>query len=139
MPENNNTPIYILDSFAMLAFLGGENGMVRVKEVLQGAADQQCKAAMSLINLGEVLYITEREVSLAQAQAVLAAIEQLPLTLLPVEQKDVLTAAHLKANYPIAYADAFVIAAALETGGTVLTGDPEFKAVENQITIEWFN
>ena len=74
---------------------------------------------------------------LAQAQAVLAVIEQLPLGLLPVEQKDVLAAAHLKANHRISYADAFVVAAALESNATILTGDPEFRAVEKQVTIDW--
>jgi ribonuclease VapC len=39
----------------------------------------------------------------------------------------VLAAAHIKARFPIAYADAFAVVAALEHGGVVLTGDPEFR------------
>ena len=137
MPMSSENLLYVLDSFAMLAFLGGETGMEQVKDVLRLAAENRCKVIMSLINLGEVLYITEREVGLAQAQAALAVIEQLPLELIPVMQKEVLAAAHLKANYRISYADAFAIATAVEYNGTILTGDPEFETVEKFVSVEW--
>jgi ribonuclease VapC len=48
-----------------------------------------------------------------------------------------LAAAHIKANHSVAYADAFAVAAAQELGGAVLTGDPEFKEVEELIAVEW--
>ena len=44
---------------------------------------------------------------------------------------------HIKANYPLAYADAFVIAASLEHDGAIITGDPEFKAVSQIVRIDW--
>jgi ribonuclease VapC len=130
-------PVYILDSFAMLAYLDGEEGMRRVQEVMEEASRGGCRVALSLINLGEVLYITEREVGLALAQATLAAIEQLPVEILAASKETVLAAAHIKANHAIAYADAFAVAAAQELKGTVLTGDPEFKEVEAVIAVEW--
>ena len=43
------------------------------------------------------------------------------------------------AQEPVAYADAFAIAAAQELGGSVLTGDPEFETVEILIKIEWLD
>ncbi len=67
----------------------------------------------------------------------LAAIEQLPLEILPATRERVLTAAHIKANFPVAYADAFAIAATQEFNATAVTGDPEFASVESIITIEW--
>ena len=88
-------------------------------------------------NVGEVLYITEREIWLAPAQAALAAIDQLPIEILPVTKEASLAAAHIKANHPIAYADAFAVAAAQEFNATVLTGDPEFQAVSELVTVEW--
>jgi ribonuclease VapC len=92
---------------------------------------------MSLINLGEVAYITERERGLAKAQEVLAMVEQLRIEILPVDRPTVLAAAHVKANHPVAYADAFAIAAAQKLEGTLVTGDPEFEAVQEIIEIEW--
>jgi ribonuclease VapC len=130
-------PVYVLDSFAVLAYLDGEQGMARVQEVLEEASREGCQVVLSLINLGEVLYFTERDVGLTQAQAALAAVEQLPIEILAATKETMLTAAHIKANHSVAYADAFAVAAAQELGGAVLTGDPEFKEVEELIAVEW--
>jgi len=129
--------VYVLDSFALLAYLGGEKGMTHVREILANSARTQCRAYLSLISLGEVLYIIERERSLPKAQGALAAIEQLPLEILPASRDAVLAAAHVKARFPISYADAFVVAAAQEHDGTILTGDPEFAAVQSLVRVEW--
>ncbi len=48
---------YVLDSFALLASLDGEPGMARVRSVLEGAAARRHTVYLSLINLGEALYI----------------------------------------------------------------------------------
>ena len=128
---------YVLDSFALLAYLGGERGMARVREVLDNSAQGKCRALLSLISLGEVLYILERERSLPKAQQALAAIEQLPLEILPASRDAVLAAAHVKARFPLAYADAFVVAAAQQHEATILTGDPEFAGVQSLVRVEW--
>jgi len=130
-------PFYIFDSFAILAFLEGEEGAKRVQAVLEAARQEKAKVAFSVINLGEVMYIVERERGLAAAQKVLAIIEQLPLEILPATQERILSAAHIKARFRVAYADAFAIAAAQEFGGVALTGDPEFVEVEKIIQVEW--
>ncbi len=135
--SNNPKPIYILDSFAVLAFLEGEPSANRIQAILLAAQQERARVYFSVINLGEVLYITERERSLVIAQQALAAIEQLPLELLDASQTRVLAAAHIKANYPISYADAFVVAAAQELQATVVTGDPEFAKVTAIIQVEW--
>jgi len=135
--SNEQKPIYILDSFALLAFLEGEPSADRIQVILQAAQEARAQVYLSVINLGEVLYITERERSLVTAQQVLAVIEQLPLELLDASQTRVLAAAHIKANYPIAYADAFAVAAAQEFQATVVTGDPEFAKVTALIRVEW--
>ena len=134
---NASTAIYVLDSFALLAYLGGEEGEGRVKEILHDASRGESRVLLSLINLGEVVYITERERGLAKAQEVLAIIEQLPIEILPVDRQAVLGAAHIKAHYPVAYADAFTITAAQANDGMLVTGDPEFEAVKDVIRIEW--
>ena len=134
---SDSTTIYILDSFALLAYLGGEAGEGRVKEILRETSRENNRTLMSLINLGEVVYITERERGLAKAQEVLAIIEQLPIEILSVDRQVVLGAAHVKANYPVAYADAFAITAAQANDGVLVTGDPEFETVKDDIRIEW--
>ena len=136
---NDDAAVFVLDSFALLAYLDGEEGMERVRNILVKASQELCRVVQSVINLGEVLTITEREVGLTLAQAVLASVEQLPIEILPATKEAVLAAAHIKANYSVAYADAFAVAAAIEFGGTVLTGDREFELVEGLVKVEWLD
>jgi predicted nucleic acid-binding protein len=132
-----NAPAFVLDSFAMLAYLQGEKNGVRVREIFQSAQSDRQSIYMSLINLGEVLYLTERRQGIQKAQDTLALIRQLPVEVLAVDEQTVFSAAHINANYTISYADAFVIVAAQTVSGTVITGDPEFSAVEELVNIEW--
>jgi ribonuclease VapC len=136
---SDSTADFILDSYALLAYLGGEPGEARVKEILHDASLDEIRVLMSLINLGEVVYITERERGMAKAQEVLAMVEQLPIEVLPVDRQTVLAAAHVKANHPVAYADAFAIEAAQKLEGSLITGDPEFETVQELIQIEWID
>ena len=50
-----------------------------------------------------------------------------------------LEAAHIKASHPLSYADAFVVAVAINQKAIVLTGDPEFESVETLVNVEWLN
>jgi len=130
---------YVLDSFALLAYLEGEAGMPRVRSVLQGATARRHLVYLSLINLGEALYITERERGLVEARRALGAIDQLPLEIVGVSRSTVLAAAHIKARFPIAYADAFAVVTAQERAGVVITGDSEFRPLVEAglVAVEW--
>ena len=136
-----NASAYVLDSFAVLAYFEGEPGMARVRTLLTEAAKGTLTLHLSVINLGEVLYIVEREQGLVAAQRVLAALDQLPIQVQPAERSVVLAAARLKARYPISYADAFAVVAAQEHRAVLVTGDPEFKSVETDglLKVEWLS
>ena len=130
---------FVLDSFALLAYLEGKAGMPRVRSLLEGATAQRHIVYLSLINLGEALHITERERGLVEARRTLGAVDQLPLHVIPVSRSTALAAAHVKARYPIAYADAFAVVAAQEHGAVVMTGDPEFEPLveDGVVAVEW--
>lgn len=134
MPDQ---PVFVLDSFAVLAHLQDESGRGRVVTLLEDAARGECLVLLSLINLGEVAYLLERRRGLARTQAALAVVEALPVAVLPADRDAVLVAAHLKALYPISFADASAAAAAQMHQATLLTGDPEFNALGHQINVEW--
>ena len=129
--------IFIFDSYALLAYLGGESGQARVKDVLLQTRDEKCHLLLCMINFGEVLYMTERRRGFAAAQSVQAMIENMPIEIVDVTRNLVLDAAHMKANYTLSYANAFVVALAQRENGIVLTGDPEFSNVEKLIHLEW--
>ncbi len=131
------TAVYVLDSFALLAYFEDEPGEHRVKAVLAQAARQRAEVYASVVNYGEVVYITEREHGLRAAQKLIAAIDQLPMTVVDADRRLTLTAAHVKARHPLSYADAFAVALTQARNATLLTADPEFRAVEALVLIEW--
>jgi len=130
-------PRYVLDSFALLAYLAAEPGAAQVKAVLVAARARQAEAYLSIINYGELIYITEREQGLPAAQRAISAVDQLPIHLIEADRRQTLAAAHIKAHHAISYADAFAAALAEGLAATLLTGDPEFRKVANRITVEW--
>ncbi|MCJ7434901.1 MAG: type II toxin-antitoxin system VapC family toxin [Anaerolineales bacterium] len=134
---SRNNPVFVLDSFALLAYLNDEPGRARVKEVLRLAEQGLCRVLLCMINFGEVLYTTERRRGLATAQSVQSLIESMPISILDTTRNLVLDAAHIKANHALSYADAFAVAAALRESAIILTGDPEFASVESIVTVEW--
>jgi predicted nucleic acid-binding protein len=130
-------PVYVLDSFALLSYLQGEAGMERIQSLLQEANKDRCHIFLCVINLGEVLYLVERERGMVKAHEILAAIQQLPIEIFPAETQTVLDAAHIKANHILSYADAFAVSCAQAVEGTVLTRDREFESVEQIVNVEW--
>lgn len=131
------TTAYVLDSFALLAYLQDEPLASRIEKLLDNADKQKCRLFLSIINLGELLYITERRGGVAKAQDALALIRQLPIEVLPADEQSVLAAAHIKANHSLSYADAFTVAVAMQEKASILTGDPEFQSVESLVTVDW--
>jgi len=127
----------VLDSFALLALLRGEPGAKVVRDLLILAAEGNVTLLMSEINLGEVLYQVERRHGADEASETLSELEAIPIRMMEVTRARLLTAAHLKANHPIAYADAFAAALAQEYGATLVTGDPQFRALAPALEIEW--
>jgi ribonuclease VapC len=134
MPE---MPHYILDAFAVTAYLENEPGAARIEKIIEDARAGKCSAYLSIINLGEVLYNTERKYGFTKAQETLGLIKEMPIEILPADNQTVLAAAHIKANYALSYADAFVVVAAHKINGIIMTGDPEFEEVTELAQIEW--
>jgi ribonuclease VapC len=133
----DNPPAFTLDTFALLAYLRDEPSASRIEKLLKDARQGRCRLYLSIINLGEILYITERRSGLENVQDALALLRQLPIHVLPADEQAVFAAAHIKANYTVSYADSYAIAAAQQVGGTLITGDPEFSVVEDVVNIEW--
>ncbi len=129
--------VWVLDSFALLAYLQGEPGMPRVQAILAEAQDDATKVWMSLINFGEVVYAFRRRRGLDATQDMMALVDHLPVHIAGVDRGVVLAAANIKATRRVSYADAFAVALAQEKNAKVVTGDPEFKQVEDTVRVAW--
>lgn len=79
---------------------------------------------MSWINLGEVSSVVERVAGREEARQVVSDLRRILDMDVPSASR-VLEAAHLRAQYPMPYADAFALATAIGHGARLLTGDPE--------------
>lgn len=128
---------YVLDSYAILAFLEDEPGAEEVEDILAASARGEAQAWLSIINFGEVLYITERERGLSPAHRIVALIDQLPIRVIDADRERTFAAAHVKAHHALSYADAFAVALAVELEARVVTGDPEFRKTETLAPVLW--
>ena len=128
---------YVLDSFALLAFLQGEVGAPRVRDVLEYGQANKDTLFLSVVNLSECLYIVERNGGSARARQVWEALQECPVRIEPASERHALVAARIKASHRVSLADAYAVALALEQAATVVTGDPEFKEVEEMIPVLW--
>ncbi|MBS1252993.1 MAG: tRNA(fMet)-specific endonuclease VapC [Anaerolineales bacterium] len=108
-----------------------------MRELLRAADQDAVQVHLCLINYGEVLYIVERRWGESELHKVAARLENLPIEIHPADRSLTFAAAHVKAHHPLSYADAFAVALAQMLGSTVVTGDPEFEAVEELVKVEW--
>lgn len=128
---------FVLDSFALLRFIQKEPGNEPVKAILDDAMSGKARVMLNVINMGEIIYTVQRRFGQQAKLDVVKSISLLEIKILPAPNDLVYRAAELKAQFPMAYADTFVVASALEHGATVVTGDPEFRQVEHLVKILW--
>jgi uncharacterized protein len=128
----------LLDSFALLAYLNQDKGFKMVHEALASAQAAGDLLLMNEINVGEAYYILHRRRGRDKAEYFLdTTLQALPITTVANTFDDVMAAARIKAEYPMAFADCLAVATARSQGAVIMTGDPEFKKVEHLVDIEW--
>lgn len=127
----------VLDSFALVSLFHREPGWEMVQAALYAQQRAKARAFLNWINWGEFYYIVKRKVGAAQAAEALHLLEQLPIELVAVDLPLVREAAEIKSEHALSYADAFCVATARRLSGTILTSDPEFRAVEHLVTVQW--
>lgn len=128
---------YVLDSFAVFAYLQNEAGGSRVERLLQAAARREVICRLSVINAGEVVYGIDRRGGIEAVRQFLVLLGESAILVEPATWERVLAAARVKARYRLSYADAFAAGLAQELGGTIVTGDPEFHLVADLVNVEW--
>ncbi len=126
-----------LDAQAVVAYLEMGNGWQTIRDLFAELASDHRQALMTAVSIGELYYAVERlhgPVALPELGRVLA---KLPIEPVPADVPLAKEAAAFKATRKMSYADCFAAALAKLRGGRVVTGDPEFRAVEPEIPILW--
>jgi ribonuclease VapC len=129
----------VLDSYALLAFLRGEDGDGKVRQLLERAGERDQPLHMTEVNYAEVKYIIIRKDGRQRWASIAADLPALPLEFHPITRPLADIAADFKAQYKISLADAFAAALAKEKKAELVTGDPEFKPLEGEVKIRWIS
>ncbi|MHC1728393.1 MAG: type II toxin-antitoxin system VapC family toxin [Syntrophobacteraceae bacterium] len=129
--------LMVLDSYALIAFFEDEHGAGQVHDLLIKAEKSGEKLLMSVINLGEVWYSIAQGYSERTADEKLREIHEMSIEIVNADWALTRRAASFKARGKIAYADCFAAALACERRAKLVTGNPEFKLLEDEVKIFW--
>ena len=131
--------VKVLDSWALLAHFEGEKAGEKVRELLKEAAEDQKKLLISVINWGEVLYTVESRYGRAKRDETEHLMNQMHLEVVEIDKELTREAAHIKAGAKLPYADAFAASLALLRKAELVTGDKDFRSVQEKILIRWLS
>jgi predicted nucleic acid-binding protein len=134
---------YVLDSFALLAWLRDEPGADSVQNLVERAEQKRASLFVSWMNIAEIYYITKRrsidpDPQLA-ADRVVELLQNLPIQIESISKREAVGAGRLKADYAMSLADAFAAALAKTHNARLVTGDPEFEPLDEkeEVSILW--
>ena len=128
---------YVLDASALTAYFEKEPGYEKVQELLTKAASSKQFLLLSAVNWGEVFYVTFRNHGNESAEEISRVIESFPIDVVPVDRTLAKQAALYKASHKMSYADCFAAALAKIQKASLVTGDKDFKQLEDEIKIAW--
>ncbi len=129
---------YLMDSFAIISYLNEEKGYKQVRDHMAIAQEAGEHVLMNEMNVGEVFYTLSRKRSIEDADFFLETmLAALPIALISNSFDNVIDAARIKAEYPLSFADCFIVATAQKEDAVIITGDPEFSKVAHLVEIEW--
>ena len=131
---------YVVDSWAVMEWLKRRQpAALLFRRLIERANEGDIVLWMSMVNLGEVYYTSRKEWGLEQAEGVLERVIALPIKSVSVSDDQVFAAARLKSIYKISYADAFGASLAISKSCALVTGDQEFRSLEQAgiLRLEW--
>jgi predicted nucleic acid-binding protein len=121
---------YVLDANAVIRYFGVGDGQggEKVRGLFEQAERNQAHLSMSVINLGEVLYVLLKHIGEQRAFAYIQALQH-AVTLIDADTNKTIEAATLKHQYKLGYADSFAAALALSLKATLVSADPSFEKI----------
>ncbi len=127
---------WVLDASALLCYLQAEDGYAEAKAIV--VADRaRNRVVLSAVTWSEVLHRVLQRVHLGGFVAVRHHLDLLHLEVAPLTADRAEHLARMLSRSRLALADAAVAALAEELGGTIVTKDPDFHAVEDRIAGSW--
>ena len=125
---------YVLDANAVLRYLVKGAGVEILDRVFTQAHRGEAVVSISVINLGEVLYILAKRAGMPSAIETLRTFAHY-IDSVVVSQDTAMEAATLKFNYKLGYADCFAAALAIRKRATLVTADPDFSKLGKLVKV----
>ena len=126
----------VLDAYSLIAYLEAESGSDRVMELIQAARDSSGTSCYPS-STGAKCTTSLSGRWAKQADEVARVISSLPIRIVDVDMATVRQAATYKAGKKMSYADCIAAATAKLHKAELVTGDKEFKQVEDEVQILW--
>jgi predicted nucleic acid-binding protein len=127
----------VLDASALMTFFEDRPGADKVEEFIRLGVEGKRQLLMSVVNWGEVYYSTWRAKGPGVARKVLEDVAQLPLEIVDADLELTRSAAELRAEHKLPYADCFAAAVAVNRRAPLATSDKDFAHVEKKLEILW--
>jgi uncharacterized protein len=128
---------YVLDTWAIIAYLEDEPSAPQIADLIASAHEEDIPVYMTVVNVGEVWYTIAREISEQDANASIKELRDLRIQFEDADWELTQEAARFKSQHKMSYADCYAAALAKTQRGELVTGDKEFKSLEDQIKIQW--
>jgi predicted nucleic acid-binding protein len=119
---------YVLDANAVIRYLqvGNASGGEKVRHLFEQAERGQASLLMSVVNMGEVLYILMKFVGEQTAVRHIKTLQH-AIAMVQVDTAQGIQAATLKFQYKLGYADSYAAALALQRKATLVSADGSFQ------------
>jgi predicted nucleic acid-binding protein len=134
---SRNAKALVLDTWAVIAYLEGELSAQQIADLIANAHEEDVPILMTVVNVGEVWYTIAREVSEADANISIKELRDLRIQFENVDWELTQEAARFKSQHKMSYADCYAAALAKMKKANLVTGDKEFKPLEDDISIHW--
>ena len=127
---------YVLDANAVLRYFGVSEGQgtKKVRALFEQAEHGQARLSMSVINLGEVLYILLKRVDEPRARHYVQVLQHV-VAMVEADAAQALGAAEMKHKYKLGYADSFAATLAITLKASLVSADPAFEKLGK--TLKW--
>lgn len=127
----------VMDSFALLTYLEGEAGSDFVANALGMAEQGSLECFMTIVNWGEVYYSLLRSKGERRAQEATHVIDQLPVEIVNMDLNLVQRASRFREKFRVPNGLCFAASLADSNSCPVLTGDPLFRKLDEDVQILW--
>ena len=121
---------WLLDTSALLALRGNEEGADRVEELLAGPTSGTGQILASFMTRMELSYIVRRDEGEDAAREAFRLLDGFPIEWVSCEPTILEAAATLKAAGGLSVADSWIAATALVRGAVLVHRDPEFTPLQ---------